>query len=122
MNDSSHPFEAWAIVELFGHQKIAGRLTEQTIGGASFVRVDVPAYEDSPALTKLYTNGAIYGITFVSEQIARAAAQSYRVAPVNVYELRDALQRQGKLLTTGPSPRWNEYAEEHEPDGDDIPF
>jgi hypothetical protein len=35
--------EQWAIVEIFGHQRIAGRLTEQTIGGCSFVRVDVPA-------------------------------------------------------------------------------
>ena len=32
----------WAIVEIFGHQRIAGFLSEQTIGGQSFVRVDVP--------------------------------------------------------------------------------
>lgn len=92
-------FEAWAIVELFGHQKIAGKLTEQTIGGCNFIRVDVPAFEDSPAFTKLYTQGAIYGVTFVSEQIACAAAQSFRVAPVSVYELRDLMGSQGKLLT-----------------------
>ena len=36
-------FEQWAIVEIFGHQRIAGKVTEQTIGGCSFVRVDVPA-------------------------------------------------------------------------------
>ena len=27
----SATFEAWAIVELFGHQKIAGKLTDQTV-------------------------------------------------------------------------------------------
>lgn len=95
-------FEIWAIVELFGHQKIAGKLTEQTIGSCNFIRVDVPAFEDSSAFTKLYTQGAIYGVTFVSEQLARAAAQSFRVAPVNVYELRSLLEQQGKLLT-GPT-------------------
>lgn len=68
-------FEAWAIVELFGHQKIAGKLTEQTIGGCNFIRVDAPAFDGSPAFTKLYTQGAIYGVTFVSERIARAAAR-----------------------------------------------
>lgn len=99
MSDTKERFEAWAIVELFGHQRIAGLLTEQTIGGANFIRIDVPAFENSPAFTKLYTQGAIYGVTFVSEQIARAAAQSYRVAPVSVYELRDLMQTQGKLLT-----------------------
>lgn len=97
---SENAFEAWAIVDLFGHQKIAGKLTEQTIGGCHFIRVDVPAFQDSPAFTKLYTQGAIYGVTFVSEQIARAAAQSYRVAPVNVYELRELLRSQGKLLAS----------------------
>ena len=105
-------FEAWAIVELFGHQKIAGKLTEQTIGGCNFIRVDVPAFEDSPAFTKLYTQGAIYGVTFVSEQIARAAAQSFRVAPVSVYKLRALMESQGKLLTA-PAP---------ETDDDDQPF
>lgn len=105
-------FEAWAIVELFGHQKIAGKLTEQTIGGCNFIRVDVPAFEDSPAFTKLYTQGAIYGVTFVSEQIARAAAQSFRVAPVSVYELRALMESQGKLFTA-PAP---------ETDDDDQPF
>lgn len=100
MPDPQEKFEAWAIVELFGHQKIAGRLTEQTIGGCHFIRVDVPAFEDSPAFTKLYTQGAIYGVTFVGEQIARAAAQSYRVAPVHAYELRDLMATQGKLLET----------------------
>lgn len=39
----THKFESWCIVELFGHQRIAGLVTEQTIGGCNFVRVDVPA-------------------------------------------------------------------------------
>ena len=35
-------FDHWCIVELFGHNQIAGKVTEQAIGGQSFVRVDVP--------------------------------------------------------------------------------
>ena len=80
--------EQWAVVELFGHQKIAGLLTEATIGGCSFVRVDVPAIGESPAFTKLYGNGAIYAISFVTEDIARRAASYYEVKPVQSYELR----------------------------------
>ena len=79
--------DQWAVVELFGHQKIAGLLTEATIGGCSFVRVDVPAIGDAAGFTKLYGNGAIYAISFVSEDIARRAASYYEVKPVQSYEL-----------------------------------
>jgi len=35
-------FEEWALLELFGHQRLAGRVTGTAARGASFVRVDVP--------------------------------------------------------------------------------
>jgi len=41
MSDSK-TFESWAIVEVMGHRQFAGYVSEQAIGGASFVRVDVP--------------------------------------------------------------------------------
>ena len=91
--DAPQPtFEQWALVELFGHSRIAGFLTEQTIGGCSFIRVDVPAVDDAPAFTKLYGQGAIYGISFVAEEIARAAAKSYRIRPVSIYEIPELRQ------------------------------
>lgn len=79
-------FESWCIVELFGHQRIAGLVTEQTIGGSSFVRVDVPANGDTPEYTRLFGNGAIYAINPVSETVARAAAAQYRSVPVSIYD------------------------------------
>lgn len=81
------PKTQWAIVELFGHQKIAGQLSEATIGGCSFVRVDVPPAGGNPGFTKMYGNGAIYAINFVSEDVARRAANHYEVRPVQNYEL-----------------------------------
>jgi hypothetical protein len=84
-------FDQFCIVELFGHSRIAGRVTEQVIGGQGFVRVDVPELskdrynEETPAFTRLYGPGAIYSITPVDEETARQAALSMRVAPVNVY-------------------------------------
>jgi hypothetical protein len=87
-------FEAWAIVEIFGHQKYAGKVSEFAIGGCNFVRVDVPELaahpsrkQDgaSPAFSKLFGNGAIYSITLVSEAVARAVAEQIRPEPLNVY-------------------------------------
>ncbi|POR52796.1 hypothetical protein B0G62_10493 [Paraburkholderia eburnea] len=91
-------FEQWALVELFGHQRIAGRVSDLTVGGQSFVRVDVPACEatdDEPALqpfTKAFGPGAIYGITFLDEGAARMFVRQLRVQPIGTWELRRALQ------------------------------
>lgn len=91
----------WAIIELFGHQRIAGFMTEQVIAGQGFVRVDVPevlsvvgSLGEGPiaAHTKLFGPGAIYAINPVDEKLARVAAQQIRHAPVSSYGLADALR------------------------------
>lgn len=96
---SEDKFQQWCLVELFGHQKIAGKVSEQTIGGSAFVRVDVPAVGDQPAFTKLFGNGAIYAITPVTEEIATAAAHTCRSVPVTPYEIPElrALRNQAAL-------------------------
>jgi hypothetical protein len=69
-------FESWAFVELFGHMRIAGKVSESTIGGCSFVRLDVPATTGKPGYTRYLGNGAIYSITPCSEEYARLAAHT----------------------------------------------
>lgn len=86
-------FDAWAIVEIMGHDRIAGRLTEQTIAGCGFVRVDVPPLAGEKGYTKLFGPSAIFSITCVTEDMALAAAASYyRKAPITAYEIA-ALQQ-----------------------------
>ena len=93
--------QQWAIVELFGHQRIAGRISEQEIGGQKFVRVDVPEIERTEyegrvskiaAHTKSFGAGAIYAINWVDERAARVAAHSIKHTPIDEYSLRDALR------------------------------
>lgn len=79
--------DRWAIVELFGHQKIAGRISNEVLGGTSFVRVDVPESAEIAGFTKLFGGAAIYGITFVSQEIATAMAARLQKEPVSVYDL-----------------------------------
>jgi len=81
----NNTFESFCIVELFGHQKIAGRVTEQVIAGQGFVRVDVPETKRQAGFTRLFGAGAIYSITPVSEEIALQAAERIWVEPVAVY-------------------------------------
>jgi len=77
--------ERWAIVEIMGHTKIAGRITEVTQYGSTFARVDVPAMGDEPAFTRDFGGGAIYSITYVIKEIAMRAAELLQVAPITVY-------------------------------------
>lgn len=90
-------FHQWAILELMGHQRIAGIKSEQTIGGTAFIRVDVPAHDGEAAFTKLFGSSAIYSVMFVSEEVAMAALKSCRARPVTPYELPLALRSKREL-------------------------
>lgn len=79
--------DTWAIVDLFGHQQIAGKVTEQAIGSESMLRVDVPAVPGRDAFTRFYGVKAIYSLTPVSEEIARRAIERLREQPITVYGL-----------------------------------
>ncbi len=82
-NDEQQPSQ-WAVVELFGHKTIAGCITKET-SLFPLLRIDVPATSDYPAYTVEHGPAAIYGITYVSEAVARATAESLKVKPINVY-------------------------------------
>jgi hypothetical protein len=99
-------FEGWAILELMGHRKLGGYLREEQIGGASFIRIDVPAYtvhnawnrqtEERLATTQYYSPSAIYAITPCSEDVAVGLAEYVAYQPVTRYELpspRELLDR-----------------------------
>ena len=91
-------FEEWGICDVMGHQRYAGRISEQTIAGSGFIRVDVPEVDEVgyngrpngrrvPAFTKLFAPGAIHSITPVSEAIARGVAAKSAQAPVSRFDL-----------------------------------
>lgn len=88
----------FAIVELFGHQKMAGVVTEQQLGGASFVRVDVPETESSPAFTRLLNPSAIYAINPVSEDVMKLKVESLNAKPIEAWDFR---KMQEKVLALG---------------------
>jgi hypothetical protein len=85
---SGKPFEGWAILELMGHRKLAGILSEEEVAGAAMLRIDVPGEGETIVATQFYAAAAIYAITPVTEEIARAVAQSYQPAPVTRWELK----------------------------------
>ena len=96
-------FEQWCILEIMGHQTYAGLVSEQAIGGSSFVRIDVPESEGIPAFSKCFGAGSIYCITPVTEEVARLRAKSLRQAPLSVYDLPDEMRKRiNTPALTGP--------------------
>ena len=93
-------FEEWAVLDLFGHQRLAGMVTEVQLGGASFVRVDVP--EDGKKkgckLTKMYNPSAIYSITPVTEETARLIARSVSGESVTRWDVQEMVRDAKKAL------------------------
>jgi hypothetical protein len=83
--DQATKFDEWAIVEVMGRQTFAGRVTEQIFGGTSFVRVDVPAVNGTPAFTKLIGAGSIYAITPTTEEVVGRYLEYHRPVPMQVY-------------------------------------
>jgi hypothetical protein len=75
----------YAIVELMGRKVIAGRVQQDVTLGPALMRVDVPATSAYPAYSAFYGTAAIYCVTVVSEDVARRAAESWKVNPVSVY-------------------------------------
>lgn len=84
-------FEQWAVVEIMGHRKFAGFVSELSIGGTSFVRVDIPEVtardgEVMPSFTKIFGAGSIYCISPCTEETARAFACQIRSRAFDLYE------------------------------------
>lgn len=85
-------WSGWAIVELFGHKRMAGFIGSQEVGGTTLIRIDVPATEprenepsyygrkSTAAYSKFLGGGAIYGITPCTEDVARLAAREIECA------------------------------------------
>lgn len=71
----------WALVELFGHQRIVGYCTSEAFGSAVLLRVDVPdLLKDARVIrqgfTRYFGMGAIYSITPIDESTVRAMLPS----------------------------------------------
>lgn len=124
-NGNNQKFDCWAIVELMGHQIIAGKVTEESIAGAGFIRVDVPQATrnkerwegggtlETPEYTRYLQPNAIYALNPCTEEVARAAAASRAVTPPD-------------LLRFAPKPALPESPDGNKPatniDEKDIPY
>lgn len=70
----------WAIVELMGHVKLAGRLSEHQLGGQTLLRLDMPT-ENGQHIVQFISPSSLYRITPTTEKAARQVGMQ-RLDPI----------------------------------------
>jgi hypothetical protein len=87
--------KAWALVELFGHQRIVGWVTVDPPDFPGMIRVDVPdllkdGKVERPGFTRYFGRAALYGVTPITEQSVRELLPTVSGKPAQpVYLGRD---------------------------------
>jgi hypothetical protein len=101
-------FELWCIVDLFGHQKLAGLVTEHTIAGAGFIRIDVPDTKIQPKFTRFVNPSAIYDINPVTEDVVKIMAEQIQAKPIEVWDI-EQVTKKIKSLKSGEDGSLESY-------------
>lgn len=91
-------FESFALIELFGHSKLAGKCSEQNVAGTNFLRVDVPETKNNPAFTRLLNHAAIYAINPITEEVAKSMAERIEAQPITAWDVKEYQKKQQALL------------------------
>ncbi len=82
----SPEFKQWAILELLGHVKVAGLVTEETHFGTALGRIDIPT-ADGAFITQYFGGSSVYRLTPTTEAIARSVAERNQPTPAHRWEL-----------------------------------
>lgn len=90
---TTEKFEQWCIIGLFGHQKLAGRVSELNLGGGNFLQVDVPETSHNPAFTRIINPSAVYDINPVTEDVAKVYAENLQVKPIESWDINKFMQK-----------------------------
>lgn len=112
---TSTAYEGWAIIELFGHKRAAGKVSEVEQYGTTQLRLDIP--NEDGLITRFFGGAAIYSVTPTTEDVARRAAAVLRdqSAPIQPWEIRDRLPQ-----LPASSPLDADDAEIVDPDHDSV--
>lgn len=111
-------FDQWAILELMGHVRLAGRVTEEEHFGAKLGRIDIP--NGDGFTTQYFSGGSIYRLTPTTEEIARGVAARNQPEPVHRWELPAPQQHPIDAAPAGePDPYDEPYDDEGYDDADD---
>ena len=79
-------FKQWCIIELFGHTRVAGLLTEAR-WPPGFARLEIPGDDKHQPSTHFYNPTSFFGLHPVTEEIARNVCANCRPEVVHPWEM-----------------------------------
>lgn len=110
MADEREQFDQWAILELMGHVRLAGRVSEEERFGCKVGRIDVP--DGDGFITQYFGGQSICRLTVVSEEVARSVANASKKLPIHAWELpQPALP---SPVRSSPEPEEDEEDDDYE--------
>jgi len=117
--------ENWAILEIMGHERLAGRISDATVAGVPMLRVEVPATDKLPGFARLLSGASIFSLTPVPEAAARVVAARLAKNPIGdqlwAYSLDDRQRLSQTLGLPAPQPaRFDDEDEDDETDRDQF--
>lgn len=116
--NKSEPESIWAIVEVMGHGRYAGKISEDTRFGPALLRVEVPAVNDHAAFEKHFGAAAIYSVTPCTELVAREAAARFACSPITIigFDIQRPLAMDGPGRSRSPYTSTDEDLDQSEED------
>lgn len=106
----------WAILELMGHVRLAGLVSEEMKFGVVMGRIDIPREADAlngAFTTQFFGGSSVYRLTPTTEEIARSIAKANQPNPAHRWELPQLESGSGD---TEPD------ADEQDFDSKELPF
>jgi hypothetical protein len=84
--EMTEQFQGFFIVELMGHKRMVGFVSEVEIAGSPFLRVDAPVGNEKK-VTQFYSSGAVYCLTPTTEETVKRLSTLNHPEPVQQWEL-----------------------------------
>jgi len=83
----SGAFKSWCIVQLMGHQEVAGLVSEYEIAGIKMLKIAVPETKRQKPYTQLFSTQAVYSLYQTDEETVLLFCDRNPTEPVHPWKL-----------------------------------
>lgn len=114
------PIAMWGVVELMGHRRLAGRISEEEKFGGKLGRIDVP--KGDTFVSVYFGSASVYCLTIVDEATARADFSNRQPEPVQPYALPMPERGGSEPFGTYTGPVDDDEDDDSDLEDDGIPY
>lgn len=108
-------FASWCLVELMGHRKLAGYVTDDMLAGVKILRIDEPDLgPDRPGRSVFFNTTAIYALRPATEELVMAMAPNWVTPEITEWSLPSSFRQAVRAaLASVASPQPDAAEAEH---------